>query len=351
MKKNLIAMSCFFILAFAATAQTTPSTVNIPEDLNQLYALALDHLLGRDKPIDLIQAARLLQLAAERGHAEAQYILGNAYSVGEMVPVDYAEAARWWFSAAEQGHEKALDNLGNLSYWAKAAAGGDPDALFWLGNAYIMSTPPDYRKAVSSWKAAAEKGQVRASYNLGLAYFNGYGVERNYSESYRFWKTAAEAGHAEAQAGLAELYYQGIGVQKNPSEYLRWITRSAEAGSARSQYNLGMSYAEGDLAPQDAGKALYWLQQSASQGYVDACFNLGAFALSAAKDTTDARLASDLLILAYQFFTVASELDMDPGNKAGARNAAKKAAALMSESQIMEAREKATETLKAILGE
>ena len=36
------------------------------------------------------------RLAAEQGHAAAQFSLGNMYDEGEGVPEDAAEAVRWY---------------------------------------------------------------------------------------------------------------------------------------------------------------------------------------------------------------------------------------------------------------
>lgn len=46
-----------------------------------------------------------LRSAAERGDAEAQYELGNAYYYGKGVPQDYKEAQVWYGKAAA-GYKK-----------------------------------------------------------------------------------------------------------------------------------------------------------------------------------------------------------------------------------------------------
>ncbi len=49
------------------------------------------------------EAARWFRMAAERGNADAQYMLGGLYSDGRGVAQDYAEALKWYRMAAEQG--------------------------------------------------------------------------------------------------------------------------------------------------------------------------------------------------------------------------------------------------------
>lgn len=55
-----------------------------------------------------MEAGRLLRLAAEQGHAEAQWDLGLKHRNGFRVQKDLVEAIRLFRRAAEQGHAKAL---------------------------------------------------------------------------------------------------------------------------------------------------------------------------------------------------------------------------------------------------
>jgi cell division protein FtsZ len=62
---------------------------------------------GEGVPADKTEAVKWYRLAAEQGHANAQFILGYAYDVGKGVPEDKVEAAKWWRLAAEQGDADA----------------------------------------------------------------------------------------------------------------------------------------------------------------------------------------------------------------------------------------------------
>ena len=52
---------------------------------------------------DDAEAVRWYRLAADQGHAKAQYNLGVMYDNGDGVPQDYAEAVSWYRLAADQG--------------------------------------------------------------------------------------------------------------------------------------------------------------------------------------------------------------------------------------------------------
>jgi len=57
-----------------------------------------------------------LKSKAESGDVLAQSTLGNAYHLGKGVPKDEAEAIRWWQKAAEKGDLGAQMNLGIARY-------------------------------------------------------------------------------------------------------------------------------------------------------------------------------------------------------------------------------------------
>ena len=52
---------------------------------------------------------------AEQGYARAQFNLGVMYDFGEGVPENDAEAVKWYRLAAEQGHADAQYNLANYA--------------------------------------------------------------------------------------------------------------------------------------------------------------------------------------------------------------------------------------------
>src|SRR5882724_6116956 len=57
-------------------------------------------------------AIKLFLKAAEQGHAEAQFMLGQMYDSGIDGRPDYKEAVRWYREAAEKGHKDAQWSLG-----------------------------------------------------------------------------------------------------------------------------------------------------------------------------------------------------------------------------------------------
>ena len=58
---------------------------------------------------------------------------------------------------------------------------------------------------INELKARAEQGVADAQYNLGVCYYNGEGVTKDYAEAVRWWRKAAEQGHADAKRRLNEM--------------------------------------------------------------------------------------------------------------------------------------------------
>ena len=63
---------------------------------------------------DYKEAVKWWLLAAEQGHADAQYGLGLCYENGSGVDKDLSEAFKWYSKAAKQGHAGAKDRLKTL---------------------------------------------------------------------------------------------------------------------------------------------------------------------------------------------------------------------------------------------
>ena len=64
-------------------------------------------------------------------------------------------------------------------------------------------------------RTKAEQGDAKAQSNLGVMYYKGQGVTRNYAEAAKWFRKAAEQGFAEAQYNLGVMYYKGQGVTRN----------------------------------------------------------------------------------------------------------------------------------------
>lgn len=112
-----------------------------------------------------------------------------------------------------------------------------------FNDGWIAYTNGDFRVASKQWKPLAEKGDAKSQTNLGILYFNGKGVLKDYKQAVKFLKMAAEQGEAEAQFILGKIYIEGDGVNKSYKKAKYWVNLAFEndfdgAEALWDDYNL-----------------------------------------------------------------------------------------------------------------
>ncbi len=135
------------------------------------------------------------------------------------------------------------------------------------GEATPASSTPD---GVDQLLAAVQKGDPEAQYKLGVAYFHGRGVEQDYVAASKWYQAAAEQGNDKAQFNLGLMCLDGNqGVAKDEAEAARWFRKASEHGHAKARFNLGRLYLNGLGVPKDNVEAYVWLTLASAQGQMD----------------------------------------------------------------------------------
>ena len=132
----------------------------------------------------------------------------------------------------------------------------------------------NYKTAMYEWKAviATPPGKVspatytETNYAIGMLYWMGQGVTKDYFEAAKWLNKAAELGHSGAQGKLGYLYTQGITVQQNYETAFYWFSKAARQGDIDGQYNLGIFYLNGWGTQQDKTMAAQYLAAASAQG-------------------------------------------------------------------------------------
>ena len=75
------------------------------------------------------------------------------------------------------------------------------------------------------------EAKIISQYVLGLFYYNGDGIPRDYEEAAKWFRRAADQGYDMPQFMLAKLYASGRGVPKNIVVSQMWLTLSAAQGN------------------------------------------------------------------------------------------------------------------------
>jgi TPR repeat protein len=135
--------------------------------------------------------------------------------------------------------QNATTSRCSLQEMAIDAALGNATAQYNLGVEFYRgeAVPRDYSKAAAMWRRAGEGGITAAFNNLGYLTYNGYGVKQDYAEGVRLWRVAAEKGLAESQVHLGEAYADGKYLRRDYIEAYAW----AEAGRYNAEQDIGMN--------------------------------------------------------------------------------------------------------------
>ncbi|KXS16575.1 HCP-like protein [Gonapodya prolifera JEL478] len=217
-------------------------------------------------PINNHKAVELWQLTADQGSPAARMKMGWAYWDGDNgLKEDKEQAWKWLQKALDQGYPHTERQQEN------------PQVQHDLGLCYYngVTMEKDFQQAVQCFRKAAEQGDACAHYYLGGCYLQGYGVEKDVQQAVQWFRKAAEQGLAHAQMWLGCCYYRGEGVMKDVQQAVQWIRKPAEQGLADAQSILGKCYYNGAGVEKDFQQAVQWYRKAAEQGDADAQSNLG----------------------------------------------------------------------------
>jgi TPR repeat protein len=121
----------------------------------------------------------------------------------------------------------------------------DPRCDYALGVLFYngQGVARNFRRATDHYSRAAEAGIVPAQVSAGFAYANALGVPEDFEKAARYLKMAAEAGEAAAKITLAEIYAKGHagGSRKEAAALIREVLStgsSEEAMEIYSRYEL-----------------------------------------------------------------------------------------------------------------
>ena len=169
--------------------------------------------LAASQPLPDSLGGPLLRAAALKGDPAAAYEVGVRFAEGKGVPVNLEEAAKWYQRAAQAGIIPAIFRLGTL-YEKGLAVKKDVDV------------------ARSYYTQAAERGNAKAMHNLAVLYADGGGKGADFKSAAQWFRKAADHGIADSQYNLGILYARGIGVEQNLAESFKWFSLAAAQGDS-----------------------------------------------------------------------------------------------------------------------
>jgi cell division septation protein DedD len=148
------------------------------------------------------------------------------------------------------------DWSGAIAEWTTPAARGDPEALFNMGQAYRLGrgVPPSTATAIDYYRRAADKGHVGATTNLGITLYQ----EGRKTEGLNQLRTAADLGDLRAAYVLGVATFGGDGTPRNPALGYAYVVRARDGGLALASgqaARMATRMSEEDRAKGDAAAA------------------------------------------------------------------------------------------------
>ena len=142
----------------------------------------------------------------------------------------------------------------------------------------------------------ADAGNATAQIELAQAYHDGaMNLKKSDEDAVKWFRKAAEQGNLEGQFNLGIAYYHGFGVKKDLTEAVTWFRKAAEQGYGDAQYILAAAYQNGiGGMPKDIVQADLWLGLAEAQGNKDAARER----ISLESTMTDADITQAKLLLA-----------------------------------------------------
>lgn len=161
---------------------------------------------------------------------------------------------------------------------APAAAQQDSNARDAVSSlkAYALFKAGDFDAARTIWESLAARGNTTAMINLANLFQQGMGVNEDDRQALEYIRQAAELGDARAQYELGIEYEKGILVVRNLDKAAHWLKRSAEQDNADGQFAYGILLATRGgpdieaITPSQREEALQWLERARVGGHPDA---------------------------------------------------------------------------------
>jgi TPR repeat protein len=132
----------------------------------------------------------------------------------------------------------------------------DPEAIWQLATTHkngSLGVPANEQKALELTKKAADLGNVKAQFALGLGYYQGgYGLEIDKEKGRDHWESAAKGGHVKARFALGRDELS----KGNTIDSIRHLHIAAASGYNPAMDVLIILFEGGQLRHKDLAKSL-----------------------------------------------------------------------------------------------
>lgn len=263
------------------------ATLGDVEAMNNLARCYLE-AKGVERNLDL--AYKYFKEAAQSGHADAMNQLGNLYKSWLSDENNIELSLEWYQKAVDSGSPAAMTNVAlcyqsgigfeknystSLTWFEKAASHGETNAITHIGRCYEFGFGVDVDHAHAF--LMYQKGALYddwGMFNLGRAYLNGIGVEKDISLAVTWLEKSEHYNNIEAIVMLAESAFNGIISNVPQEKTFKRFYEASQMGSLSSLYYLGKCFTDGIGTEQSQSNAYQCYLQASHSNHVDAMFTL-----------------------------------------------------------------------------
>ncbi len=130
-------------------------------------------------------------------------------------------------------------------------------------------------KYTEKYRKACDAGDAKKCYELGVIFYEGEKIEKNYKEAARFYSKACNGGDSRACSSLGEMYYWGSVIKKNYAKAFILFSKACDANYAKGCTALGYMWGHGNSVKKDKVKAYKFTSKACAGGDAIGCYNLG----------------------------------------------------------------------------
>ncbi|GME74922.1 unnamed protein product [Ambrosiozyma monospora] len=246
----------------------------------------LQRALGSESQISLLSTDASLEMYSKNAKKSkdpevlftyAQVLLKSAININGNGKDDLKKRKKYM----EEAHE-ALK---------KSARAGLVDAQYFLGDAYSVgvfssNSKPEHSRALTYFETAGKLKHAEGAYRTALCYRKGVGCKPDARKVVKFTEIAALNGHPVAMMELGIYCFHGlmglsddVNIKKKGISWLRRATEVATDLSCGAPYELALIYLNGfkDIVLTDRNYAIKLLFQAANLGHAKSASMLGKF--------------------------------------------------------------------------
>lgn len=240
---------------------------------NSQMFLGLMHFYGRGVKNDIAKAKKYFELSAKQKNSVANLQLGYIY----LSEKNYTKAIEYLNMSGKLNNSIALLYLGIIHFmgnyvckdiskaincWEQSAKLENPIAYLYLGDCYLDYGVKGYSLAKKHYNIAAQYNIPEAFYSIGILYYYGLGVDKNYNEAKKYFEKATHGFiHPRALFKLGIMHIRDSNDKNCIPRGLSYLKLAAKYKNIDALSYLGNMYYSGIIFDVDCQKAIeYFLE-------------------------------------------------------------------------------------------